>query len=496
MKSILKATAVLGGASVVNILIGLVSSKITALLLGPSGFGLMSLYQSLIGLTIMAAGLGLPTALTRTMAGSLAENDRIRTAALRRAGWAVTLATAILAVGLLLIFSAQVETYLLSARHDLSWTLFILPAIVFSMVSAMQIAVINARHQVADLAKISILTAVLSLLPTILLVWHYREAGVAPAIAANTFISMVVSYHYYRMSFGDEQIDVPSSSSVVVSELVDAGRELIGFGLPFVASLVVGAGVLTIIPLLVLHALGEAAVGLFRAGSALAVNYLSVILASMAQDYFPRVSKASDDPAELSKIVNDQLHLVFLLAGPVILAMIGLVPYLVPLLYSSDFMAAAEMLEWQLIGDIFKFATWAMGFVIMVKLGSKTFFLTELSSGMVLLAASWFGMRLWGLSGLGIGFFVTGVFACAINWLVLYRSRGITWRRDNVVLFMMLIAAAVLLRAIAMAGVATLNLLVAAVLSGGFGLYSLLAISREFGGWRILLTKRQQVSDP
>jgi hypothetical protein len=132
----------------------------------------------------------------------------------------------------------------------------------------------------------------------------------------------------------------------------------------------------------------------------------------------------------------------------------------------------------------------------MVKLGSKTFFLTELSSGMVLLAASWFGMRLWGLSGLGIGFLVTGVFACAINWLVLYRSRGITWRRDNVVLFMMLIAAAVLLRAIAMAGVATVNLLVAAVLSGGFGLYSLLAISREFGGWRILLTKRQQVSDP
>ena len=45
---ILKSSAIVGGSTVLNIGIGIVRTKILALLLGPGGFGLAGLYTSII----------------------------------------------------------------------------------------------------------------------------------------------------------------------------------------------------------------------------------------------------------------------------------------------------------------------------------------------------------------------------------------------------------------------------------------------------------------
>lgn len=487
MKSIFKATALLGGASAINILIGLVSAKVTALLLGPSGFGLMSLYQSVISLTVMIASLGVPTAVTRAMARALANGEMREVVALRRAAWIATIGAALVAMALIAGFARQVSAVMLDARANLEWVFFIVPAILFSMLSGIQLAIINARRRVGDLAKISVLSALLTLIPTITLTWLFRSHGVAPALAAGMLINVVVGYLYYRQG-GEGELSSATSSPVSIWQ---SGRELIAFGLPYMASVAVGAGILTILPILVLHVLGPVEVGLFRASSALAVNYLSLILASLAQDYFPRVSSVSDDTESLNRIINDQLYLVLLLAGPVILAMMGVVPFLIPILYSHKFDGAAAILEWQLIGDLFKFATWTMGFVIMARLGSRIFFVTELIGGGVLLTSSWFGMKAWGLPGLGIAFLMTGVIACVINWVVLYRAKGVTWQRHNLLLFILLAFAMAALRVISMAGMPLLNIGSAITLAAGFGSYSLLAIMREFGGLRGILERRR-----
>src|SRR5205085_11145318 len=104
------------------------------------------------------------------------------------------------------------------------------------------------------------------------------------------------------------------------------------FGVPFTGSMLVGAGVQMLMPVLVLHALSRADVGFYRAAAAVAVNYLSFLLTAMGQDFYPRVSAASDRPAALTQLVNEQQRLVLLLAGPIIVGMLALVPYLVPLI--------------------------------------------------------------------------------------------------------------------------------------------------------------------
>ena len=47
-RQILRSTSIIGGASVINILIGLVRVKVAAVLLGPAGIGLIGLFKAML----------------------------------------------------------------------------------------------------------------------------------------------------------------------------------------------------------------------------------------------------------------------------------------------------------------------------------------------------------------------------------------------------------------------------------------------------------------
>ena len=55
---ILKSSALIGGAQVVNVAVGIARTKAMALLLGPAGFGLAGLYSSIIDLSTSVAASG------------------------------------------------------------------------------------------------------------------------------------------------------------------------------------------------------------------------------------------------------------------------------------------------------------------------------------------------------------------------------------------------------------------------------------------------------
>src|SRR5205085_6196082 len=75
------------------------------------------------------------------------------------------------------------------------------------------------------------------------------------------------------------------------------------FGVPFTGSMLVGAGVQMLMPVLVLHALSRADVGFYRAAAAVAVNYLSFLLTAMGQDFYPRSEEHTSELQSQSNLV-------------------------------------------------------------------------------------------------------------------------------------------------------------------------------------------------
>jgi O-antigen/teichoic acid export membrane protein len=96
--------------------------------------------------------------------------------------------------------------------------------------------------------------------------------------------------------------------------------------------------------------------------------------------------------------------MALLLAGPALLAMITLAPWVIHLLYAASFAPATDVLRWQVLGDILKVASWPMGFILLAMGRGGIFIATEFTWNATYLGAIALGIQEWGLVIAGVGF--------------------------------------------------------------------------------------------
>lgn len=486
MKSILRSTIILSGSSLVSIVVGLASAKVWALLLGPSGIGYLGLLQGLVGLAGLVAGLGVGAGLVSIGAHMLAEGDRSGFAALRKAGWLLFWAAAAIAILILAILRVPISRLMLGGPEHSTDVVLMGLAMLFSLASGVQTSLLNAHHRVSALARVGALTSLLGAAISLAAVWLLRERGVALSVIGSAAASWGVSSFILRRGTGREHVDVSREA------LFAATRSLFRFGPPYALSQLVGVGVQFALPALVLSRLGIDGVGYYRAAISVAGVYLGFLLLAMAQDYYPRVSAASSEPVELRRLVNEQHRLVMLLGIPIILATLTAAPILIELIYSPAFLPAVEVLEWQLIGDIFKFSSWTMGFVILARRQSRTLFLVELLAGLNFLWTAELGTRWLGLAGLGASYLFTYVVHFLVVWLIVRKEIGLSWTLDNKLMLLAGLVASLAIRGLSLAGPASLRTPIALALVALAGTISLATIWQGIGGLRSLREWRQR----
>jgi len=485
MKSILRATAVLSSASVMSILTGLVSAKVTAVLLGPGGVGYMGLLQSLLGLSALIVSMGLGVGLVRAGARALAQHDERQETALRDGAW--LLSWTLGGVGLLVMIMVRgpLSHFMLGGPQHKDAVIITAVALLLTLASGVQVSILNAHHRVGDLARVGILNSIFGVGAVLLIIWGWRERGIAWTVLATSATNFLVSCFYVRSRTPRAKV------RLAAHEVWRAAGSLLRFGGPYTASMLAGMGVQLALPVLVLHALGTNDVGFYRAATGVSLTYIGFLITAMAQDYYPRVSAAGDQPAALNRLINEQCRLVLLLAGPIIIGMLALVPWLVPLIYSPLFFPAVALLEWQLIGDIFKYVAWTMSFVILARSGSLVFFFIEAVGGASMLLFSSFGMHWFGLPGIGMGFVLCTVIYYLLCWAILRRSISLRWTTTNKLMFIALLAAALVIRVLPYLGFERARTPVALILAASTGLVSLYLIQREVGGWKGMLALRK-----
>lgn len=475
MKSIFKATAILSSSSIVSILVSLVSAKVMALYLQPAGYGYYGLLQSFLGLTVLAAGLGMSSGIVRLGARSASQGDDKAIAGLRSGAWMVLAATAIVAFLLCFALRTVLSRLVIGAEDRGSTILWLVIPVLLTVAANIQVATLNAHHRISSLAKYSVGNSVLGTAINIVavLVWGIR--GVLPGIMAGALGSFALSRYFLLRAVGPVRVRPAWRDSF------QAALSLVRFGGPFTLSMLVGSGIQFVLPIVILHLLNPEGVGLYKASTAISVGYLGFLVTAMGQDYFPRVSAVKDQPKELVKLINDQQRLVLLLSIPIVLGMLALVPILVPLVYSRKFLPAVEILEWQLIADLIKFSSWTMSFVILARCASSVYFLTESVAGVSNLLFTCLAVRYFGLPGLGIGFLAAHLIYYVVVRTVISRDLNLVWTSTNKRMMLGAITCAILIRVLPSTPLAGLRTPVAFSLALLAGMWALHSIWHEMG---------------
>ena len=475
MKSIFRSTAILSGSSFISILFGLASAKVLALVLQPVGYGYYGLVQSFVGFASLITGMGMATGLVRLGAGAASRGEEANIASLRRGAWLLLLGLGGVVLLVLVLFRGTVNQWAFGTKDHSTTILWLGIALFLTAAGNMQIGVLNAYHRVGSLAKYGAVNAAVAASINIgaVLLWHVR--GVVPGAIAAATVSWGVSGYLLRRDVG------PARVKPTRQESLKAAWSLLRFGGPFTLSVLLGTGVQLALPMVVLHMLSTQSVGYYRAAAAISVNYLGFLVTAMGQDYYPRVSAAAGQPKTLSKLINEQYRLVMLLAVPMILGTLALVPILVPLVYSSKFRPAVEILEWQLIGDLFKFASWTMAFALLARCGSSVYFLTESIGGIATLVTTWLAVRWLGLSGLGVSFVATYIIYYLAVWVIIRRHIPLILTAWNKRIMLAGVAAALVVRILPTTRFASFRTPVGLALAMAFGIPSLITIWKEFG---------------
>ena len=221
-------------------------------------------------------------------------------------------------------------------------------------------------------------------------------------------------------------------------------RAMLKLGMPLMA-----AGLLTLatqlaVRSIILGDLGLDASGCFQAAWAISMTYIGLVLGAMSTDYFPRLTEAIDDHKLATVLVNEQAEMALLLAGPVLLAMITLAPWVIHVLYAESFSPATEVLRWQVLGDILKVSTWPLGFIVLAMGRGGVFIGTQFIWNAIYLGAIVIGINKWGLVISGMGFWLAYLVQYAVVMAVAIYLIGFRPARRNLLSTLLLLLASAL----------------------------------------------------
>lgn len=431
---ILKTTSLFGGVQGLNILLNLIRTKIVAVLLGPDGVGLNSIYNETRELLHSTTNLGLDVSgvcgISKAVEAMHSASDDEEREALRARisdevallrSWVLLLA---LFGTLLCMICAAPLSLATFGNYDYTWGYVMLsPAVGFSTVSCGEIAVLKGLRRLKWLASVSLLNVIAGLVITIPIFYIWGISGVVAAlvtfIAACMMLTCAYSYRAEKPRF------------VFNRKELGRGRKMLTVGFNFVMCSIIGHMALLGIQAYLNRVASLDMVGLYNSGYALTMTYAGMVLAAMDTDYFPRLSGVISNKAERADTLLKQQDVTILLISPLLVGMIVALPLIVPLFLSGRFESIIPMTQVTAVGLLFRAVYLPNAYLSLAAGHNRTYLFINIVGSIDILLVL-LGYHYAGLVGMGIALTVQNFMDMALVMGISRYKYGVQFTRGNI----------------------------------------------------------------
>ena len=404
-RSIFKATSLFGGVQVYQILIQIIKSKFVAILLGPSGIGIMGLYTSGLQFIQQLTNFGLASSAVRDVAEANGSGDSLRISktikVVRRLVWL----TGLLGLVVVAVFSPLLSKCSFG-NYDYTIPFIILSVtLLLDQLNAGQKVVLQGMRRLKDLAKCSAFGATFGLVTSIPLYYCFGVDGIIPTLLLHSACMLFLSWLYSR-KIKTETVEVTTKQTL------EQGRQMLIMGISMSVSGILSTGVAFAIRGYIQNLGGFDEVGLYQAGFVIMNTYVGLIMNAIATAYYPRLAALNKDNKKCREAVSQQGEIGSMILAPMLTACLIFMPFVLRILYSDRFLGANDYISWACLGMLLRLGSWIISFLFVAKAESKLFMLNEISANIYMIVLSIAGYKCWGLNGIGAAF--------ALNYLVYY----------------------------------------------------------------------------
>ena len=391
---VLKFTGIFGGVQGLNVLVGLVRNKFVALLLGPDGMGLVSLFNTTVQLISQATHLGISVSAVRNISEYYDAGDTEKVAHCVKVvrGWC--LLTALLGMLVCVVAGPFLSNTTFSwGDHTLHFVL-LAPAVGMIAITGGETAILKGQRKLGALALVQIVAALASLVIAIPIYYLFWQAGIVPVIVLMAFVTMCATLRFSLRIF---PLQIRGARGIL-----GEGMGMIRLGVAFTLAGIVGSGAEMFIRSFLNVAGSLDAVGLYNAGYMITITYAGLVFAAMESDYFPRLSAVNQDVEATNLMVNKQTEVSVLTIAPLLTSLIIFLPVLIPLLLSSQFLPIVAMTQVAALAMFFKAMTLPVAYITLARGLSVTYFVLESVYYVALVALIMVGYWHWGIWGTGL----------------------------------------------------------------------------------------------
>lgn len=436
-RAIFRAISAFSGVKVLSLLCSVIRNKLIAVLLGPSGMGIISLYNSAIEMIGALSRLSVDQSAIRDISGSTgADNaDRI-TVVVRR--WCLWLGIAGAAV--MCLFSPLLSRWMFGDTSR--WMNFCaLSAVPFvTTVATGYTSLMTGFGQLRRLVRATLFSSLIALIVSAALLLWLGENAIIPMLIGNALAVLAGALVFS-----------PRARRVAMSfrEIWHYGAGFIRLGILITIATFVSYLFSYLFVIYLNNTASTTDVGIYQPGYTLLNTYVAVFFAGVWVEYYPRLGRAIHSRRSVCAIVSHEISITLSILLPAAIAFIAADSLIVSLLYDRTFLGVLPFLTTGIAGIVFRTFSWCVAYVIIAKGDGKIFILTESIDAVLGLLLNILGWHIGGFTGLGISYVIWYMLYSVIVYTVYRRRYGLRMPRQTIFLtcgVALVLAAAIILK--------------------------------------------------
>ncbi|MGI9149867.1 MAG: hypothetical protein ACR2IK_25540 [Chloroflexota bacterium] len=444
MKALVGAAAFTSVSTLISLIVAVARTKVVAVVLGVGGVGVIGQVNTALQFAASLVAVGFATAIVRRTA--VADDGEPGSAsALHITAYLVILALAAPLVLFLVFGPQEAVARVLGEDTPPLARLSLAVAVPLVAVANIESAIVRGLRNVRMLTIATSLSAVVGLLLLGPLVLLFGLNGALAHVALFAGLTYGVSC-IARMR-------ATRQAGYVVSVLArptrNALRVLLSYGSANAIAGVLNTATLLLVRAYVIGALGVEANGIYQVVLGIPAQTLVVVLNTLSSYAFPLISGLRER-GHVSDALNMALRFTLLSGTPLIVGLVVFAAPLTRLLYSAQFLAAADLLPIQLLGDFFKLVAWALGLSLLGRGHLVAFTLLDTLWNVVFATGVLILTPRLGLSGTAVSYAVAYVVHTIATYTYQHRRESFRLARPNlqlvVVSVVLLTGAAILAR--------------------------------------------------
>lgn len=399
-------------STLVKMLTGLISVKIVATIIGPTGVALLGQLNNFTTIIMALSCGGINNGITKYIAESRDNIDEVKS--FLSTGLRIIVSCSLLVGVLLILLHSFLSNYVMLSP-DYGYVFIILGFTVLLYALNMMItSIINGYKEFRKYVKINIANSVIGLIFTLFFVFTLGLDGALISVVTYQSVMFFVTlwmirklpwlhWAYFRRRldfritkkyFHYTLMALTSAATVPVSQMLLRGY--------------------------VISQISAVEAGWWEAMNRVSNMYLMVITTSFSVYYLPRLSELKELLELRSEILKTYKVIV-----PILLIGFFLIYFLrfaiVRILFSSEFLPMENLFLWQLIGDFFKICSWLLAFLMVAKSMTKAFVTTEIFFALTFVGMGFLFMQWNGVVGITQAYFCNYVIYM-ICMIVMFRK--------------------------------------------------------------------------